>query len=348
MLTDPEDSRLWPFRVRVALLAPPLTFVGLLVVVGISKLLFNVPTNIDGTSLIFGSALLSLAPIGLVLIDVVLQRGAVIELKAAKLALSPFQTAQSSMFVPTNVGVPTQPVSDRDTILIIDTLRLAVNKDIAIIDLEQGSVWWETRLLILLAGAARLGRPAVIVFLATEGEIEKHFCGWARADSLLPSLLSADRRYQKSYARARVAAAQWSLVEPSLPGSFPGSPAPPSWIGGLAQQHAWMAHDSQTGLPNELAFEQFLAADLWESIEFPEGGKGMTMVRLNELFAPVLQKAVIEQAWSDEKRVEAVVQAPTGYIAVTQNGSFVRLISKEMGIAAIVGSLVDRKFTRAD
>jgi hypothetical protein len=214
-----------------------------------------------------------------------------------------------------------------------------VDKDVAIIDLEQGSAWWETRLLALVAGATRLGRPGVIVFVATDGGVAQRFRGWAKADAILPLLLHSDRRYPVSYARARAAANQWSLVEPT----FPGPPPPPFWVSGLAQQHGWMAYDSRTGLPNELAFEQFLAADLGASIEIPEGGKRITMVRLDELFEPVLQRTAIEESWSDEKKVEMLIQAPASYVAVTQNGSFVRLVSKEVGIAAIVGSLAGRK-----
>jgi hypothetical protein len=107
---------MWPFGTRMALLAAPLTFVALLVIVGLFRLLTNVPINQDDRSLLFGSALLSLVPIGLAILDVIFQRGAVIEYKGAKLVLSSsVQVTQSSISVPTNIGVPSQPISDSDT-----------------------------------------------------------------------------------------------------------------------------------------------------------------------------------------------------------------------------------------
>ena len=53
--------------------------------------------------------------------------------------------------------------------------------EIAVIDLEDGQAWWETRLLVLLAGAVRLKKPDKIVFLGTDAEIVDCFQGLVHA-----------------------------------------------------------------------------------------------------------------------------------------------------------------------
>jgi hypothetical protein len=101
-----------------------------------------------------------------------------------------------------------------------------------------------------------------------------------------------------------------------------------------------MATNTQTGLPNELAFEQALAAELGSSIESQEGGaRGVSTVRLNELFAPVLHKTTIEEQWTDDKKIATLIKSEADYIPITEGGRYIRLISKNVGLAALVGSL---------
>jgi hypothetical protein len=58
-----------------------------------------------------------------------------------------------------------QLLDDSGTVQILETLRAAVRHQVAVVDLDDGTAWWETRLLVLCAGAARQGRPNAIVFL---------------------------------------------------------------------------------------------------------------------------------------------------------------------------------------
>jgi hypothetical protein len=61
--------------------------------------------------------------------------------------------------VPSNIGVPGQAVQDSLTTNILDALKQATDCEVVIIDLEDGRAWWETRLLVLLAGAVKLEGP---------------------------------------------------------------------------------------------------------------------------------------------------------------------------------------------
>jgi len=284
---------------------------------------------------------LSLMPLVLALLDTIVERGAVIEYRGIKLdfsqAVSP---GPASVSIPVNIGVTGRALTDSDTSQILDTLRQAVSTDIVVVDLESGDAWWETRLLVLVAGAVRLNRPDVIVFVGTDGGGASRFQGWAYPTDLLRRLVAADQRYARSYYRASAAARQWALVEPIPPGA---APALQTWMSGLATQHPWMAFDSASGLPNELAAEQFLAADLGTQIELPEqakgGPKGISLVRLEELFRPVLHKEFMDETWTGSKQLEAFLDSSAAYVAVTRKGSYSRLLPRVEGLNAIAKSL---------
>jgi len=238
--------------------------------------------------------------------------------------------------VPTNIGVPAQPVSDSSTGQILDALRAAVSNEVVIVDLESGRAWWETRLLVLVAGAKRHGRPLGIVFLATVGGAPGCFQGWGRPGDLLPALLDANPKYRLCYARANAAAAQWALVEPS------GAPVPPPvqpWMSGLATQHPWVAFEPGSGLPNPFAFEQFFANELGNQVEMAAGGAWVSAARLKELFVPVLYEERIDDDWPEDQKVAGFLKAAGRYVAITRGGTYQRLLGKDAGMAALVQSL---------
>jgi hypothetical protein len=310
---------------------------GLLVLMVVLRKTIEWPSPESERVMLVGVFVMSLTPVALLLIDLIVERGAVLEYAGVKLDFSRIASqGPPSIPVPVNIGVPGHPVSDSDTTEILDALRQAVDADAVIVDLEEGHAWWETRLLVLLAGATRRGRPSVVVFVATDGLVSRRFQGWAPSHSLLDRLLQSDHRYRNSYYRALAAARQWELVEPQPQG---GAPPPLVWATGLAASDAWMAFDAASGLPNRFSFEQFLAADLGRSIEIPERPMGITLVRLGELFRPVLRTEQVEESWPADEQTQAVLQGTAPYVAVTLNGSYVRLLPRIDGLSAIVRAL---------
>jgi len=71
--------------------------------------------------------------------------------------------------------------------------------------------WWETRLLVLLAGAVRHKK---IVFVGKDANMDRRFQGWSYVDDLLPQLVTAHPQYARSLESAWAAARHWELVEP--------------------------------------------------------------------------------------------------------------------------------------
>lgn len=71
----------------------------------------------------------------------------------------------SDFDMPVNVGLPDFPLDSSRTHDILDALREAASCDVVIIDFKEGQAWWETRLLVLLAGAVRRKKPEKVVFV---------------------------------------------------------------------------------------------------------------------------------------------------------------------------------------
>jgi hypothetical protein len=277
------DRRFWPFKPRFSLIGVTIILLAFLSAAAVLRRGSTGPARL---------------PIALALMDVIIERGAIVQYGGVKIDFSRSQArAPTGFAVAPNIGVQGQPVTDSSTTQIIDTLRRATASEIAIIDLEDGKAWWETRLLVLLAGAARLKKPDKIVFLGTDAKVEHRFEGWAYTADLLPCLVSAHPQYRRSLLAAWAAARQWELVEPldaPVPLGAVPIPPPPPWLSGrLAQAHSWMAFDPATGLPNELFAEQLLQSDLGQKIETQEGPRSITLTRLEELFRTVLNRGIL-------------------------------------------------------
>jgi len=276
----------------------------------------------------------------LALVDAVARRGGAITFRDIRIDFAGAVESTSSITIPRSLGLPGQPVSDSSTTEIIDTLRNAAGNEIVIVDLEEGDAWWETRLLVLCAGAARMRRPRAIVFVATK-RTPRRFQGWAPPTELLRALLRAEKGFRVSYAKAQAAAAQWALVPPP-PSGMPCPPAQLPWFSGPAVTHPWMAWRQRPDgcEPNELAAEQFLANEIGQ-YEPPEAG-GITMVRLQQLVGTVLRTATIDQQWSDAARTDALLTTDDEYVAVTDRGHYVGLLSLTAAHTAILAALVQQ------
>jgi hypothetical protein len=340
-------KRLWPFHHGLALVAIPVILAVLVVGVVLSSRLLSWPPAASEGIVLTGALILSVIPLGLSVIDVVLERGGTLEVAGIKLNVA--QVAASSLAavrMPTNIGgIPGQPISDSDTSSILDSLRQSSSSDVIIIDLGSGGEWWETRLLVLLAGAVRLRHPEIVVFVATDGGVARAFQGWAGPDDLFPLLLAADPRYARSYWTAIAAASQWAL-DPPLPLSLPATlPPPPVPFQGFAADHSWMRHLSGTfpAQRNDLAAEQALAADLGATVEIPTRPAGITIDRLTMLFRPVLRKFAIDETDPGEKQLKEFLESSEPYVATTHGREYQRLVSRATGLNAIVRSIIDAR-----
>jgi hypothetical protein len=326
----------------------PIILAVLVVGIVLSSRLLSWPAPASEGIVLTGALILSFIPLGLSVLDVVLERGGTLELAGIKLNIA--QVAVSSLatvHMPTNIGgTPGQPISDSDTSSILDSLRQASSSDVIIIDLGSGDEWWETRLLVLLAGAVRLRHPEIVVFVATDGGVARAFQGWARPDDLFPRLLAADPRYARSYWTAIAAASQWALDPPPPVAQPPALPSdsPPVPFQGLAANYSWMRYLQGTvtaAQRNDLAAEQALALDLGATVEMPTRPVGITIDRLTMLFCSVLRKFAIDETDPGEKQLEEFLGSTEPYVATTRGREYQRLVSRATGLNAIVRSIIN-------
>jgi hypothetical protein len=335
-----DRKRLWPFSQGMALFAIPIILTVLIVAVVLSNRFLSWPPEASEGLVLTGALILSFVPLGLSIFDSVLERGGTLELAGIKLniaqvAAPPFAAVR----MPTNIsGIPGQPISDSDTSSILDSLRQASVSDVIIVDLGSGGEWWETRLLVLLAGAVRLRHPEIVVFVATDGGVARAFQGWARPDDLFPLLLAADPRYARSYWVATSAASQWALDPPPVVPALP----PPVAFQGLAAMHDWMRYKPGTqDQRNEFSLEQALAADLGATVEMQATPAGMTIHRLLMLFRPVLRTLAIDETDPGEKQLKEFLASLEPYVATTHGREYHRLVSRVTGLNAIMRSIID-------
>jgi hypothetical protein len=322
------ERRLWPFGPRLSIIWAFVLLIGLSILVATLRTTMGWPSDNAENVVLIAVLVLSLLPILLPLLDIIIDRGAVIEYGGVKIDFSQVRPlGMPGITVPVNIGVRGEAVNDSSTTQILDALQQATTSELVVVDLEEGHAWWETRLLVLLAGAVRLGRPKRIVFVGTEAGRPQRFQGWASASDLLRLLASARPQYQRSLAAAHAAAHQWALVEPLNPNSAP-PPLPLTSPGSLATSHPWMAFDYATGLPKDFFAEQVLAADLGQEIETKEGPTSISLVRLDEIFRPVLHKDFVEQSWPSDSQLSAFFAGDTEYIALTNQGQYAALVSR--------------------
>jgi hypothetical protein len=342
LLMNGKDRRFWPFRPRTSIAFTVLILVCLLIIFVFLRATKNWPSEKSEPTVLIGILLISLLPVLLALVDVIIERGGVIKAGGVEIDFSKVpQIGMSGFSVPINVGLPDYAVDSSHTPDIFNAFNKIALFDVAIIDLKEGQAWWETRLLVLLAGAVRRKKPEKVVFVAKDGSIDKCFQGWGHPRELLPCLLRAHSQYPMSYHKAMAAARQWEMVEPT--GDIQNPPQPPYGPLGLAGQHSWMAFDNTTGLPNPLFAEQLLAYDLGSKVESEEKPKRISLVRLEELFRPVLHKESIDERWSAERQLNEFLNSDSDFLAITQNGKYLTMVSRLTVLNSIVRTLVEKK-----
>jgi hypothetical protein len=137
------DRRLWPFRPRASLISAAVLLVGLLLLVAVLRASAGWPSAQSENAVLIGVLLLSLLPILLALLDVIIERGTIIEYAGVKVNFSQSRdTGTPSITVASNIGVRGEPISSSHTTRILDALKDALKQattsDVVIIDLEDG------------------------------------------------------------------------------------------------------------------------------------------------------------------------------------------------------------------
>jgi hypothetical protein len=99
-----------------------------------------------------------------------------------------------------------------------------------------------------------------------------------------------------------------------------------------------------SGLLNPFLPEQLLASELGGKIEMmPEGPRTLSLVRLEELFRPVLLKDRIEQSWPNDRQIRAFFDSDEQYFAITQRGQYSILVARLTVLSQMLKPLIQEK-----
>ncbi|MGW4873925.1 hypothetical protein [Streptomyces chartreusis] len=334
--------RLWPWSAKAAIFLAPVILVALVVTIAISSILAGWPQHRYDGPILLGIVLLSLLPVILLFVQTLAASNVSASIQLPGVSLS-FAGASESAAVSVrtatlaeNLDTPEDvPFAQTSLRSVLRALRRAHDSDVTVVDLRQGHTWWETRLFILVAGAARRDRPQVIAFVGDRNGRPGAFLGWASPSRLLDMHLSAVPALAEAYERARVEAMKWEL-------GLPGPRLAPTGIPYVTLP--W--DNTQFYLPSVVderpdpafAFELFLQQSLDQPS--PEPRQHVTVQRLMLLYEPVLVTDSIDAQADDSAWAQMLAASPRRFFAVTTAGQFKSLVPRDALIAALVARLV--------
>jgi hypothetical protein len=323
--------RYWPFAPWKAVVLTPLILLVLLIVWGVGQAQLPVLRlqEVPAGWVLLGIGILSILPVVLLTLDGFATSGGTIEVATVKIELASAATAQPGLIVPRNVTEqPGVPIADSDSHQILEVLKRSSGADVVVVDLEDGHAWWETRLLILCVGAARLGRPRIVVFTATQQGRTGMFVGWARPSDLRDQLLKEDPRYRQQVDAADGAARACRLSR------APDNPAAVN----TALLPLGFGSTGNAPLPSHLE-EQILAAALGRHVE-AGGTRDIGSCRLRDL--DVLRTSSLDRTASETNWFRAALQLDDDHVAVTDHGRYVAMQPRAEVVNAVLLALTDR------
>ncbi|WP_432877204.1 hypothetical protein ACQPYH_28255 [Kribbella sp. CA-245084] len=357
----------WPLSRRAALAGSILLFLVLVGGLALLRIRADWPDARWEGAFALAAVLVSLVPIGLLVLGRVAESQGSVSFRGLSVnfgtAAQASALASSVISIPRNVSDEGTDISDSGHSEVLSVLREASRAEVVVIDLEDGHAWWDSRLLLLCAGADLQGRPAAVVFVATIDDQHRRFVGWAQTDDILKQILKSDNELTFAYAVARTATRRAELVFPErgAPGQHP--PMSPGLDGPLPSYPVVQANllferraNLMLPLPPAAAFTRALARAVHDLEDARQVGD-VTVVRLSALLAPVLHTDRIEQTAPDDAWVNAVVNLDQNYLAVTANGIYRglaprtdllrALIKAILSVVAQPGELPDRSTTTA-
>ena len=359
--------RFWPFSRQAAFLASLVLIpASIAVAIWLHRSGNLVGTRLSGWTL-FGAVVIGLSPVLLLILSgvgSVEAAGVKVAFAAVQEVVVTTEAVDPRTRLAHNLGQPTGvPVHDTAGDTIIQSLGDAVVDDVAVVDLKEGHAWWETRLLLLAAGAVRLGYPKAVAFTAAVPNKSRKFIGWATPADLLRRHLAMSTPLREAYEKAQRDVMLWQLSVSEAEDSsgqrrLPWAPAgratsylpsgtnvPP--MGEAAPNDRvifpWPSADPPYA-PAAPIGDGFLPERLllnWlHAVEISDERQVVTQTRLEELFRPVLHTESVDRDETEERWLETILGTTGDYFAVTAGGQFNNLVPRWTAVNAVLLSVV--------
>lgn len=354
-MSSGESVAFWPWGRRSALAASAALLIVLVGGVIVLRLASGWPEAQWEGPILLAAALLSLVPIGLLVLATVAESSGSVSFRGLSIAFG--ATAQavattvtgSTIAIPRNVTQEGADVGDSGSSDVLRVLEDASRAEVVVVDLEDGHAWWDSRLLLLCAGAALQNRPRAVVFVATVDTVSRSFVGWSHPADVVAQIRNDSAELSYAYATAqtslrraeltfpgRAAPGGWPAVIPALP---PGAQAGPTQTPVVNDQELFESNGPFL-LPQRpaVAFTKALGRAV-HPLEESGGVTHLSVVRLRQLLMPVLHTRSTEDDASDTEWVKAVVDHDNEYLVVTHKGVYRGLAPREHLMSALLRAL---------
>jgi hypothetical protein len=324
------STRFWPFEPRLTMLIVILVLVILLAAWGLLREVLHFD-RVEAGWVLLGIFALTVLPIVLLLLEGIGATGGSVEVGQIKVALTEAAGAQTLVLAPPNV-TPNPVIGDSGSKEIIEGLRRARTSKIVVVSLEDGHAWWESRLLILCAGAMRLGQPQVIVFTATCQKKVNQFVGWGHPNSIRDRLLDANTDFVAAHDTATGLAAAARQMH-ALGTDITQNPE-------LCNKQ-FILYPGAPGRLNTFLEEQLLAHALAPGEN--ETHREIGLNRLKDLFDPVLSSGYVDRTDPDAEWFRKALRSDEEYLAITDSGTYVGLMTRAEVVTEVLLALASAK-----
>lgn len=350
MRTRTTTARLWPYSGPAAVAAIPMIWIvlGILSVGARDYLGWSVSTSDRAVLLAFLIA--GAVPLGLLLLDFVAAKGAIVgsdwlKIDFSKAVVESGSVRREAPSLPDNILSEEESIADSSGMKMVAMLHRATIAEIVCIDLKDGNAWWETRLLVLCAGALGVGSSLkAVVFVGKRNNKERMFLGWATPAMLLAALLNSRPEYRTRLARVRRIARQLSIFGGNPPDLLPMAGAPIALHPGVAA-HQWRYDDDEPVVVARILLEELRLPS--SPLNSPEGAVNLeepptrlTIGRTRELFESCLYTDAVDRGTSNDEQLSQFLASSAPYVAIVRRGVYEGMLRAELGQRAIVRDLL--------
>jgi hypothetical protein len=331
-----QDIRLWAWSARAAVIAAPVALLVLLIGVAVLRAATEWPSDDYQGWALLAIVILALVPIILALVDTAVSQRGEIRVWGVSLSFaSASQEAAAGVRTATleeNLGITTEEAVGRTSLpVVLRTLRRAHDTDVTVVDLRAGRTWWESRLLVLVAGAAHSGRPLALAFVGERSGTSRAFIGWAEPARLLDLHLKAEPDLASAYAAAVVQTRQWDLGT--------RGPGPDDVVLPWGDALSLPANPDEASDP-QFALELFLNSQI-EALAPDVYQRHVTIRRLLELYEPALVTDHVETGSDDAVWIDLLRRSHRPFYATTSGGAFKGLVPRDALFTALVLRLAE-------
>jgi hypothetical protein len=353
MRTRTTAVRLWPYSGAAAVVAVPMLWILLGLLVFVARTYLDLPVGTFDRPVLFVFLALGAMPLGLLLLDFIAAKGAVvgndwIKIDFSKTVVESGNVRREASGLPDNIISPAESIQDSGGMKMVAAIRKATVTEIVCIDLKDGNAWWETRLLVLCACALGAGSALrAIVFVGKRNNKERMFLGWATPAQLLAALLDANPEYRACVTRVRMIVRQLSTFGGNPPELLPQAGAPPTPVAlhGNVSMHQWSYDDDEYVmlariLLQELKSPSSVPGSPQQPVNLEEPPRRLTTGRLRELFDNCLYNDIVDRGSSNDEQLSQFLASTAPYVAIARQGVYEGLLRSELGVRAIVRDLL--------